>query len=53
MFVVDDAGIAQELEGFDINKINKRKLKLIDDDGRRLCKGISKDTLMHKMYGGK
>lgn len=51
MFVVDDAGIAQELEGFDINTINKRKLKLIDDDGKRLCKNISKDTLQHKLFG--
>lgn len=53
MFVVDDAGIAQELEGFDINNINKRKLKLIDDDGTKICNSISKGTLMHKLYGGK
>ena len=51
MFVVDDDGIAQELEGFDFNQIGKRKMKLIDDDGKRLCKKISKETLQHKLFG--
>ena len=51
MFVVDDSGIAQELDGFDFNRVSKRKLKLIDDDGKRLCKKISKDTLEHKLFG--
>ncbi|MCK4268979.1 MAG: hypothetical protein KAW93_00700 [Methanogenium sp.] len=51
MFVVDDAGVAQDLNNIDINKVNKRKMKLIDDDGTRLCKGIDKDILLHKLYG--
>ena len=51
MFVVGDAGIAEELDEFDFNRVSKRKLKLIDDDGKRLCKNISKDTLQHKLFG--
>lgn len=51
MFVVDDAGVAQDLNNIDINKVHKRKMKLIDDDGKRLCKGIDRDTLVHKLFG--
>ena len=51
-FVVDENGKARKVTCLkDINDIQKRNLRLIDDNGRTLIRKASKSTIRFKLFG--
>jgi len=51
MYTLDDDGKRVKIRrSEDISRIHKNYLKLIDDDGKCVCKRIGKDTVMKKLF---
>ncbi|WP_342305529.1 hypothetical protein [Methanolobus sp. ZRKC5] len=54
MFVIDDKGEAKRVRNVsDIEKINKERLNVFDENGKMLARKISKSLLISKMFGGR
>lgn len=52
MFVIDDKGKARKIRVIDdIERINKKTMRVFDDDGKMLAKNMSKSALRAK-FGG-
>jgi uncharacterized membrane protein (DUF106 family) len=53
MFVIDDRGKARKISDIeDIEKINKKTMRVFDDDGKMLARKMSKSALKAK-FGGR